>query len=141
MQIKFPIPSAVSGADASRRPAASVPLDEDGNTIIEFALVLPVLLLFVLGIMQGALAIWNQNELNYAVQEAARCASINTSVCGTSSNITSFAAARSSGGFSASVFSATTASCGNQVSASYPMQLPFPFSTSVTLTARACYPT
>jgi hypothetical protein len=41
------------------------------------------------------------------------------------------------------VFSVTipTPSCGNQVSANYPMALMVPFLTlSVTLTAQACYP-
>lgn len=129
------------GIVARPRAHGALSSNTEGNAIVEFALVLPAIVMFILGIMQGGVALWDQNELTYAVQEAARCASINTTICGTSSQITSFAAARSSAGFDSSVFTATTASCGNQVSASYPIQLVFPFSVSVTLTAQSCYPT
>lgn len=123
------------------RRARDLQRDAKGNAVVEFALILPAVLIFILGIMQTGVALWNQNELNYAVEEAARCASINLTTCGTPTQIASFAAARSSANFDTSVFTATTASCGNQVSASYPMQLMFPFTTSVTLTAQFCYPT
>ena len=108
---------------------------------MEMALVLPSLLLFLLGTMEVGRAIWIQSALNYAVEEAARCASNNTTTCGSSSEIASFAASSSGANFATSVFTATTPSCGNMVSASYPMQLNIPFGTySITLTAQACFP-
>jgi Flp pilus assembly protein TadG len=115
--------------------------DLRGTTVVEMALVLPPLLLFLLGTMELGRALWTQSALNYAVEEAARCASNNTTTCGSVSEITSFAASRSGAIFETSVFTATTPSCGNMVSASYPMELNIPFGNySITLTAQACFP-
>ena len=47
-----------------------------GVTAIEFGLVLPVLLLFVFGLIDFGRAIWVQTTLNYAVEYAARCGAI-----------------------------------------------------------------
>ena len=115
--------------------------DAKGNTAIEFALIGLALVMATAGLMQGGELLWTQSALHYAVEEAARCASIDTNNCATTSQVQSFAAARSGAGFSATVFTVTTPSCGNQVSASYDMQLIFPVTSSITLTAQACYPT
>jgi Flp pilus assembly protein TadG len=115
--------------------------DRRGSAAAEFALVLTPLLLFLLGIIEIGRLMWTANALHYSVEEAARCASNNTATCGTASQIQTFAAGHSGEGFAASVFTATTPSCGNQVSASYPMALNIPFGTySITLTAQSCYP-
>ncbi len=114
-----------------------------GSPAVELALVAPALFTFVFGIAEAGRALWLQNALDYSVAEAARCASINPTACGSASDIRIYAAARSGSGVDASVFSVTvpTPSCGNQVSAIYPMALMIPFLTvSVTLTAQACYP-
>jgi hypothetical protein len=79
--------------------------------------------------------------LTYSVAEAARCASINPTLCGTTSQIQSYASGLSGAGFDSSIFSRTTPGCGNQVTASYPLTLIIPtLSVSVTLSAQACYP-
>ena len=115
--------------------------DRKGSAAVEFALVLGPLLLFLLGIVEIGRLMWTAHALHYSVEEAARCASNNTATCGTASQIQSFAAAHSGAGFAASVFTPTTPSCGNLVSASYPMSLNIPFGTySITLTAQSCYP-
>jgi hypothetical protein len=117
--------------------------DSRGSAAVELALVAPALFMFVFGIAETGRALWLQNALDYSVAEAARCASINPAACGSASDIQIYAAARSGSGVDASVFSVTTPipSCGNQVSATYPMALLIPFLTlSVTLTAQACYP-
>ena len=115
--------------------------DQRGTTAVEMALVLPSLLLFLLGTIEFGRAIWIQSALNYAVEQAARCASNNATTCGSASEVASFAASRSGANFETSVFTATTPSCGNMVSASYPMVLNIPFGNySITLTAQACFP-
>jgi Flp pilus assembly protein TadG len=115
--------------------------DIRGNVAIEFALTATALLVFLFGILQAGYAMWLQSALDYAVAEAARCASIDTTTCGTASQIQSYASGLSGAGFDSSIFSPTTPSCGNQVSASYPLALTIPTLTiSVTLTAQACYP-
>jgi Flp pilus assembly protein TadG len=115
--------------------------DNAGNQAVEFALLAPVLLMFIFGIAEGGRLLWTLNALHYSVQEAARCASINKTTCGSSTQIQSFAAGRSGAGFASSVFTATVAACGNRVSAAYAMPLNFPFMThQISLTAQSCYP-
>lgn len=85
--------------------------------------------------------LWTLNALHYSVEEAARCASINTVTCATAGQIQTFAASSSGAGLASSVFTASVAGCGNQVSATYPMRLYVPFvDFSMTLTASSCYP-
>lgn len=115
--------------------------DDAGNPAVEFGLLLPALLTFVFGIAEGGRLLWTVNALHYSVQEAARCASVNATTCGTPSQIQTFAAGRAGAGFASSVFTATVTSCGHRVSASYTMPLNIPFMAhSISLTAQSCYP-
>ena len=115
--------------------------DARGNAAIEFALVSVPLLMFVFGIIATAQAVWLQNAINVSVGEAARCASVNPTLCGSPSQIQAYAADQSGAGLDSSIFSVEAASCGNRVSARYPMALIIPFmSLSVNLSAQACYP-
>ena len=115
--------------------------DVRGGAAVEFALTGMVLLIFLFGIMEVGVAMWLQSALNYSVAEAARCASVNPTVCDTTSHIQSYAADQAGAGFDSSIFLVSTPSCGNQVSASYPLTLTIPTLTfSVTLDAQACYP-
>ncbi|MGE5270490.1 MAG: TadE family protein [Thiohalocapsa sp.] len=120
-------------------------------TSVEFAIVLPTLLLIVLGLVEFSRAIWMQTALDYAVQAAARCAAVNPSLC---PNVPVYAASQAFALWfddPASVFNRTTGSCsvdadgnanGIQVNASLPFDwlvhdlLPY----STTLTASACFP-
>jgi Flp pilus assembly protein TadG len=123
------------------RAVSALSLCRRGTVAIEFAFVAPAFFLLVFGIIEFGRGLWTLNALHYSVEEAARCASINTVTCATASQVESFAASRSGAAFTSSVFTATSASCGNQVSASYSMPLYIPFAThSVTLTAQSCYP-
>ena len=113
-----------------------------GSTAVQMAFVAPAMLMFILGIMEVGRVMWLQNALNYSVVEAARCISNSPSTCGSASQTQSFAASQSGAGFASSVFTVTTASCGNKVTASYPVMLDIPYvNLSTTLTSQACYPT
>ncbi|HXQ49784.1 MAG TPA: TadE family protein [Stellaceae bacterium] len=123
--------------------------DQRGSNVVEFALVVPILLAFLFGIFEFGQAAWTQGILDFAVEQAARCASVNTTACGSSSLTASFAAGLTKPlNLPASVFNASTPGCGNLVTASY--QLNFIgnmplfgaslFPTSITLTSRSCYP-
>ena len=115
--------------------------DDAGNLSIELGLLAPVLILFIFAVAEGGHLLWTVNALHYSVEEAARCASVNKTSCGTASQIQSFAAGRSGAGFPSSAFTATVASCGNHVSASYTMALNIPFMPhSISLSAQSCYP-
>ena len=130
--------AALAGAWAALRAPTR---DCRGSAVIGFALTAIPLLLFMFGIIEFGRAMFLQSALDYSVAEAARCASINPTLCGTVSQIQSYAGSRSGTGFASSVFSVTTPSCGNQVSASYPLTLTIPtMSVSMTLSAQACYP-
>ena len=113
-----------------------------GSTAVQLAFIAPAMLMFILGIMEVGRVMWLQNALNYSVVEAARCISNSPSTCGSASQTQSFAASRAGAGFASSVFTVTTASCGNKVTASYPVTLDIPYvNLSTTLTSQACYPT
>lgn len=115
--------------------------DKSGNLVVEFGLLAPALMLFIFGIAEGGRLLWTVNALHYSVQEAARCATIDKTTCGSTTQIQSFAAGRSGAGFASSVFTATVTACGNRVSASYTMPLNIPFmSHSISLSAQSCYP-
>jgi len=112
-----------------------------GGLAAEFGLVATPIVLLLLGTMELGRGLWIQNALNHSVEEAARCASIDVNNCNTSAQIKSFAAGVAGAGFANSVFTPSTAGCGNKVTASYPMTLAIPFaSMSITLTAQSCYP-
>ena len=48
--------------------------DERGQTIVEFALMLPIFLLLVTGLFDVARAVWQENTLAYAAREGTRYA-------------------------------------------------------------------
>src|SRR5579871_2058313 len=101
--------------------------DNNATAAVEMALVAPALLMFVFGIAEFGRALWLQNGLDFSVAEAARCAAVDQTICGSAIDIQNFAAGRSGSGIAASAFSATTPGCGYQVSAVYPMSLLIPY--------------
>ncbi len=117
--------------------------DRRGNVGVEFALVAPALCMVIYGAMEFGRMAWTQSALNFAVEEAARCAAITPTTCGTSSQTATYAANEIATGYvPASAFTGSTATCGHQVTASYayPFVATGLFSMTPTLTATACYP-
>jgi Flp pilus assembly protein TadG len=115
-----------------------------GSVIIEYAIILPALLLFVLGILDIGRFVWTQTTLDRAAEAAARCGAVNTLTCGSASAIQNYAVTQTYGlNVTASAFTASTASCGLKVTASLPFVFVIPFMTTsnITLVATACYPT
>jgi Flp pilus assembly protein TadG len=115
-----------------------------GSVAVEMAIILPLVLMFMIGLMEFGRALWTQATLDYAVESAARCGAINTTLCGDASLTQAFAVSRAVGlTLDPSTFTVTTPACGMQVTASLPLQfvasglLPY----AITLTATACYPT
>lgn len=68
--------------------------DAKGATLVEFALVAPVLLLFIFGIIESARAIWTYQSLQETAFSAARCMAIGRSPCDSVANVKSHAVAR-----------------------------------------------
>ena len=117
--------------------------DRSGASAVEYALLLPALLILLLGIADMADLAWNQASIDFAVDAAARCAAIDSSDCGTTAQIQSYAAAHAYAlNLPSSRFLATAPACGAQVSASVPFSFVTPWVApqQITLTASACYP-
>jgi Flp pilus assembly protein TadG len=116
----------------------------DGTTAVETALVLPAFLLLLFAIIEAGFLFWTQTTLQSAVEAAARCAVVNSTLCGSTSAIQTYAASQAYGmTISSSSFSVSQPSCGYQVSISYSFNLIVTrlFSTSaITLTAKSCHP-
>lgn len=52
---------------------------EEAQSLVEFALILPVLLLIILGVLEVSRAVWQENTLAYAAREATRYAIVHGS--------------------------------------------------------------
>ncbi len=119
--------------------------DTQGTALVEYALTLSAFILLTIGLLQLGLLMWTQAGLQHGVELAARCASVNTTLCGTQSTIKSFAVSNSLAlNPPASTFTVTpNTTCGtingNKVSASYTFNF-LPVAASVTVTAQSCYP-
>lgn len=53
--------------------------DNDGQSLVEFALVLPIVLLIITGLFDTARAVWQENTLAYAAREGTRYAIVHGS--------------------------------------------------------------
>ncbi|MGO9545953.1 MAG: TadE family protein [Rhodomicrobium sp.] len=115
-------------------------LNTSGATALEYALILPVFVMFLLGVMDFGRLMWVYTTLYRATEAAARCAAVNTAVCGTSAQIQSDAAAEAWGmTLAPSTFSVSNPSCGVQVSASYSFTFFTPGFNAIALTPSACF--
>jgi Flp pilus assembly protein TadG len=91
--------------------------DARGTTAVEFAIVSPVFIALIVGILYSALCLFLVGSLHFAVEEGARCASVKTAVCTNASTTVAYAQSHYYGP-SSPTFTSTTAACGNSVSAS-----------------------
>ena len=131
---------------------------QGGATAVEMAFLLPVFMLFLLGICELGRALWTQTALQFAVEAAARCAAVSPSLCtaagGTSMDVPGYAASQAFGmtipstvftytpNATCGVTSGATGSGGAQVTASYafPAIVPALVPVNVTLSAKSCHP-
>lgn len=121
--------------------------DRRGTAAIEYGLILPALLLFIIGIIDLGRLSWTFTTLNRAVEAAARCGAVNLTDCGTTAQIQSRAVEEAWGlTIPASAFTVTKPACGVQVVASYDFVFAIPALVGVsplgtlTLGPKACYP-
>ena len=130
------------------------PFHTAGSMAIEYGLILPVLLLFTLGLVDASRLLWTNITLTRATEVAARCGAVNITTCPAAS-IPAYAAtqAKNFGIYdtTATNFVSTAATCGVQVQATYTFQFLVPWfpqfsasapfgSTTMRLNATACYP-
>jgi Flp pilus assembly protein TadG len=114
--------------------------DEAGATAAEFALVLPGVALLTIGTIYLGLMMYASNCLHYAAEDAARCASVNPTVCTSATTTQTYARGRYKGPGTPS-FPLTTPACGKQVAATLSYSLITGLATiTVPISATACYP-
>lgn len=130
-----------------RTPRSGQSTWQRGAAAIEYGLILPAVLLFVIGILDTGRLLWTYTTLNRAVEAAARCGAINVNDCATAAQIRSRAVEETWGlPVSTSAFTVTSASCGIEVTVSYDFVFAMPALVgasglgTIALRPRACYP-
>jgi Flp pilus assembly protein TadG len=113
---------------------------QSGATAVEFALIAPILFALIIGGLSTGLVVYSAAGLHDAVEQAARCYSVNASKCSTPAQAQSYAKSVYYG-LSTPTFTASIQACGHQVAASVTMQLTAIITDlGVPLTAQACFP-
>jgi len=88
--------------------------EQRGATAVEFAIVSPVFIAMVVGLLALCLCLFLVGSLHYSVEEAARCASVRTTVCKDAGTTIAYAQSRYFGP-STPTFNYAAAACGNSV--------------------------
>jgi Flp pilus assembly protein TadG len=117
--------------------------DTKGASAVEFGLTAPFFFALMMGAIEVGLLLWAQIGLQHGAESAARCATVNATICGNVSAIQNYAVQQAFGLNPApSTFTVTTPACGNQVNATYSFQFFTSFlgMSSLTLGARSCFP-
>jgi Flp pilus assembly protein TadG len=116
--------------------------DERGTTAIEFAIVGPVFMLLVIGILYLCMCLSVVGSMHYAVEEGARCASVRTQVCTDQTSTITYIKNHYFGPSTLPTFTYNaTAACGHSVSGSinYVLDLGLKQIT-VPISTAACFP-
>jgi Flp pilus assembly protein TadG len=118
--------------------------DNSGAALIESALVLPVLFAVLFGTIECGRLMWTQLALNYAVEEAARCAEVTPEVCKDNPKTAAYAQSRAEPlKLPAGAVTVSSQACGTQVAASLTYQPTLGslvFKTAPVLKAQVCRP-
>lgn len=124
-----------------RRLPVNLLMRQCGVSLIEYAILMPIFLTFLLGIMDTGRLLWTYNTLHRATDAAARCAAINPTACETSAQIQQDAVDAAWGlNITTSAFTVASLACGVEVSANYQFTFVTPGLTTLSLTASSCYP-
>jgi Flp pilus assembly protein TadG len=111
-----------------------------GTTAVEFALVLPAVVALMVGGLYTGIAVYSAAGLQNAVEQAARCYSVNVSQCNSQSATQTYAQTQYYG-VNSPTFTASIQTCGHQVAASVTIPLiAVVENLSVPLSATACFP-
>ena len=119
----------------------------DGTAAVELAILMPVFLVFLFGIVEFGRVMWTHAALQFAVEAAARCYALDTT-CTSASAAQTYASQQAIGmTVASSAFLASNGagtSCGGyQVQVSdYPFSFIVPalFPWTITLNAQSCHP-
>jgi Flp pilus assembly protein TadG len=123
---------------AQRKPSCL--LDRSGAAGVQFALIGPVFLALVTGMLGASVTAYSPSGLQTAVEQAARCSSLNKTTCSNSDATVAFARSHYFG-LDTPTFAVSAAACGHVVSAS--LNLTFEgllVNNPVPLSATSCFP-
>lgn len=128
-------------------PMTSFLRNSAGVAAIEFAVLAPAFVMLLVGTMTVGLLLFSASGLHFATEAAARCASVQATLCHDAPTTNAFAAAKFFGSAHAAVFTCTgrvcggIATCGNLVTGTVTVTLDVGVASySVPLHASACYP-
>jgi Flp pilus assembly protein TadG len=131
-----------NGLNMPKFPHLAILKDARGTSAIEFAILGPVFIGLMIGTIYMCMLLFVVGSLHYAVEEAARCSSVKTTVC--SDNATTIAYAQSHFNGSSILtptFAYSTPACGHSVTASATYNLDFGLANYVVpVSAAACFP-
>jgi Flp pilus assembly protein TadG len=115
--------------------------DARGTAAVEFALVAPAFIGLAVGTFYVCLCLFLTGSLHYAVEQAARCASVNTTLCSGSSAIVTYAQNNYFGPGGTPNFTYAAAACGNSVTATMNYVLDVGLRRfTIPVSATACFP-
>lgn len=117
---------------------------QNGAIAAEFAMIVPVMVLLIFAIIHMGLLLYTSTRLHWAVEDAARCASVRSDCKTDGATNEASTEAWASGmysGMATATFAWSAQACGNQVTgtATYRFNAVF-FQRDVPLTATACFP-
>jgi Flp pilus assembly protein TadG len=113
---------------------------DSATSAAEFALVLPAVAALIVGGLYTGIAVYSAAGLHNAVEQAARCYSVNVSQCNSESATQTYALNQYYG-VKNPTFTASIQTCGHQVAATVTISLIAVLeSLSVPLSATACFP-
>ena len=118
-------------------------VSESGVAAVDFAIIVTAFISMMFGIINIGLILWDLGSMQYAVEAAARCASVDATNCGSANAIQTFALTQYYGeSLASNPFTYAATGCGHTVTASYTYSLNLPLVTtySVPLAATACFP-
>lgn len=116
--------------------------DRGGAGAVEFALVLPAVLMVIVGGINLCMVSYTLAGLHFATEAAARCASLDSTTCGTSAGVDSYAKTRfiNASGQTAA-FTLTSSTCGSAVTGTVTYRLNIGIKTvDLPLRADSCAP-
>jgi Flp pilus assembly protein TadG len=113
---------------------------DSGTTAAEFGMVLPAVAALIVGGLYTGIVVYSAAGLHQAVEQAARCYSVNAGQCGSESAAQTYAQSQYYG-VNSPTFAASIQSCGHQVAATVTIPLiAVVENLSVPLSATACFP-
>ena len=120
----------------------NITTDERGTTAIEFAIVGPVFIMLLIGILYLCMCLAVVGGMHFAVEEGARCASVKTTVCTDQSSTMSYTQNHYFGPSTLPTFTYNSAAaCGHSVTGTINYVLDVGLKQfTIPITASACFP-